>query len=106
MLRKNLKYSIIEGSFFALMFGLGENYLSALAVFLGYSALQISVLSSFPQLIGSFAQLGTNYLANLFKSVKWVAVTLAVFQSLLWAILVYIINVTDNYFIVLLWATI
>ena len=106
MLRKNLKYSIIEGSFFALMFGLGENYLSALGVFLGYSALQISVLSSFPQLIAAFAQLGTNYLANLFKSVKRVAVTLAVFQSLLWAVLVYIINITDNYFVVLLWATI
>ena len=106
MLRKNLKYSIIEGSFFALMFGLGENYLSALGVFLGYSALQISVLSSFPQLIAAFAQLGTNHLANLFKSVKKVAVTLAVFQSLLWALLIYIINVTDNYFIVLIWATI
>ena len=34
MLRKNLKYSIIEGSWFALMFGLGENYLSAMAVYL------------------------------------------------------------------------
>ena len=106
MLRKNLKYSIIEGSFFALMFGLGENYLSAMGVFLGYSALQISVLNSFPQLIGAFAQLGTNHLAKLFKSIKRVAVTLAVFQALLWAFLVYIINVTDNYFIVLLWATI
>ena len=83
MLRKNLKYSIIEGSFFALMFGLGENYLSALGVFLSYSALQISVLSSFPQLIGAFAQLGTNHLANVFKSIKRVAVTLAVFQALL-----------------------
>ena len=106
MLRKNLKYSIIEGSFFALMFGLGENYLSAMGVFLGYSALQISVLNSFPQLIGAFAQLGTNHLAKLFKSIKKVAVTLAVFQALLWAFLVYIINVTDNYFIVLLWATV
>ena len=106
MLRKNLKYSIIEGSFFALMFGLGENYLSAMGVFLGYSALQISVLNSFPQLIGAFAQLGTNHLAKLFKSIKKVAVTLAVFQALLWAFLVYIINVTDNYLIVLLWATI
>ena len=106
MLRKNLKYSIIEGSFFALMFGFGENYLSAMGVFLGYSALQISVLNSFPQLIGAFAQLGTNHLAKLFKSIKKVAVTLAVFQALLWAFLIYIINVTDNYFIVLLWATV
>jgi hypothetical protein len=88
------------------MFGLGENYLSALGVFLSYSALQISVLSSFPQLIGAFAQLGTNHLANVFKSIKRVAVTLAVFQALLWAFLVYIINITDNYFVVLLWSSI
>ena len=70
MIRANLRYSIVEGSWFALMFGLGENYLSAMAVFLGFSALQISILNSFPQLIGAFTQLITNNLAGFFKSMK------------------------------------
>ena len=106
MLRKNLKYSIIEGSFFALMFGMGENYLSALGVFLGYSALQISILSSFPQLIGAFSQLITYKLTNLLGSIKKFAVLLAFLQACMWLVLIIIINETNNYFIVLIWSTI
>ena len=93
MLRSNLRYSIIEGSFFALMFGLGENYISAMGVFLGYSALQISILSSFPQLIGAFTQLVANNLAKLFKSMKRFVVVGAVMQAFLWLVLIFIINI-------------
>ena len=106
MIRKNLKYSIIEGSFFAFMFGLGENYLSAMAVFLGFSALQISILSSFPQLIGAFSQLVTNNLATVFNSMKRFVVIGAVIQAILWLALIVIINITDSYIVVLIWATI
>ena len=94
MIRSNLRYSIIEGSFWALMFGLGENYISALGVFLGYSALQISILNSFPQLIGAFTQLITNNLAGFFKSMKRFIVIGSIIQALLWLLLVYIINNT------------
>ena len=86
MLRKNLKYSIIEGSWFALMFGLGENYLSAMAVYLGFSALQISILNSLPQLIGAFIQLGTDAITKLFKSTKSFVVSLSLLQSILWLV--------------------
>ena len=106
MLRKNLKYSIIEGSFFALMYGMGENYISALGVFLGYSALQISILSSFPQLIGAFSQLVTYKLTNLFGSVKKFAVVLAFLQAGMWLILVIIINKTNSYMVILGWSSI
>ena len=88
------------------MFGLGENYISALGVFLGYSALQISILNSFPQLIGAFAQLITNNLAKIFKTMKRFVVIGSVLQALLWLTLIYIINTTDNYIVVLAWATI
>ena len=80
MLRKNLKYSIVEGSWFALMFGLGENYLSAMAVYLGFSALQISILNSLPQLIGAFIQLGTDAITKFFKSTKSFVVNLSLLQ--------------------------
>ena len=91
MIKRNLKYSIIEGSFFAFMFGLGENYLSALGVFLGYSALQISILSSLPQLAGAFIQLASNNLAKIFKSMKRLVVMLSLGQSLMWILLVILI---------------
>jgi len=104
MIRNNLKYSIVEGSFFAIMFGLSENYLSAMAVFMGFSALQISILNSFPQLIGAFAQLGTQSFAKLFKSVKTFVVSLAVVQSLMWLVLIYIISITNSYIAILLWS--
>ena len=106
MIRSNLKYSIIEGSFYALMFGLGENYISAMGVFLGYSALQISILNSFPQFIGAFAQLITNSLTKLFKSMKRFVVILSLLQAFLWIVLIYIINNTDSYLVILLWAVI
>ena len=106
MLKKNLKYSIIEGSFFAFMFGLGENYLSALGVFMGYSALQISILSSLPQLTGAFIQLASNNMAKLFQSMKKLVVLLSFFQSLLWIALIFIIFNTNNYFLILLWSVI
>ena len=106
MLRSNLRYSIIEGSFFALMFGFGENYLSALGVFLGYTALQVSILGSFPQLVAAFAQLISNNMAKKFSSMKMFCVVLAFIQSLLWLVLIYIILQTSNYYVILLWLVI
>ena len=104
MLRKNLKYSIIEGSWFALMFGLGENYLSAMAVYLGFSALQISILNSLPQLIGAFIQLGTDATTKLFKSTKSFVVSLSLLQSILWLVLIIIINTSTTYYSILIWS--
>ena len=104
MLRKNLKYSIIEGSWFALMFGLGENYLSAMAVYLGFSALQISILNSLPQLIGAFIQLGTDAITKFFKSTKSFVVNLSLLQSILWLVLIVIINTSTTYYPILIWS--
>ena len=104
MLRKNLRFSIIEGSWFALMFGLGENYLSAMAVFLGFSALQISILNSLPQLIGAFIQLATDAITKLFTSTKSFVVNLSILQSILWVVLIIIINVSTAYYPILIWS--
>ena len=104
MLRRNLRFSIIEGSWFALMFGLGENYLSAMAVFLGFSALQISILNSLPQLIGAFIQLATDAITKLFKSTKSFVVNLSILQSILWVVLIIILNFSTGYYPILIWS--
>ena len=102
--KKNLKYSILEGSCFALMFGLGESYLSTLGEFFKYSATQISILSSLPIFLGALIQLGSNTFAKHFKSMKRLVVALSLIQSLLWILLIILINITDSYWVILLWS--
>tara|TARA_A100000164_G_C21887775_1_gene763681 strand:+ start:412 stop:1665 length:1254 start_codon:yes stop_codon:yes gene_type:complete len=102
-LKNSLKYSTIEGSMWAFMYGMGENYLSAMSVFLGYTAVQISILNSFPHLIGSFLQLYSNSLVVKFKSSKFVVVWLSFIQSTLWILLIFILNYTQNYNFIFLW---
>jgi MFS family permease len=52
-----LKASIIDGIFYACMFGAGESYLGAFGVTLGLTPLMIGLLSTFPVFIGSLSQL-------------------------------------------------
>jgi len=102
-LKKNLHFSIVEGSCWAFMFGMGENYLSALSVFLGYSAFQISLLTSIPQFLGSLFQLFSNHFLKVFKSQRNFVVILSYIQAFLWLLLVYIIFYKNNYLFILLW---
>jgi MFS family permease len=51
------KVALREGAFFATMQGAGENYLSAFALLLHATTVQIGLLSALPQLIGTWAQL-------------------------------------------------
>ena len=86
------------------MFGLGENYLSAMAVFMGFTALQISILNSLPQLVGAFAQLATHSLTKAFSSMKVFVVSLSLVQSFMWIVLIYIISQTSSYAVILSWS--
>ncbi len=54
---RNRRYGLYEGTFQAIAQGSGENYLSAFALFLHATPLQIGILSSLPQLTGTLAQL-------------------------------------------------
>ena len=102
-IKKNLKYSTIEGSLWAFMYGMGENFLSALAVFLGYSALQISVLNSFPQLIGSCFQLFSYFILKKINSTKKFVVILSLIQSVMWLFLILILLYNPDYKIIITW---
>ncbi|NDC36542.1 MAG: MFS transporter [Proteobacteria bacterium] len=52
-----LKAAIYDGNYFALMAGAGEGYLSAFAIFLGGTPLQLAVLTSLPAILGAAGQL-------------------------------------------------
>jgi MFS family permease len=83
-IKKSLFYSIVDGSFWSVMYGIGENYLSAFAVFLKASNFQIGLLSSLPLLLGSLLQYFSTRLTGLFGSRKRFVVLSAFIQALTW----------------------
>ncbi len=70
LVKKSLKYSILDGTFFSMMVGFGESFFSAFAVFLKATNMQLGLLGSLPQALGSLSQLFSNKLIELFKSRK------------------------------------
>ena len=57
MLERSHRNGLREGGWYAVMQGAGENYLSAYAVALHATPMQIGLMSAVPHLIGSWAQL-------------------------------------------------
>ena len=102
--RKNLNLSTTEGTFWAVMYGMGESYISVLAVHLGFSAFQISFLNSFPQFIGSCFQLLSATIKNQFKSIRKFVVIISLIQSLMWIVIIITIKYYPSYTIILIWS--
>jgi len=93
-IKKSLFYSIVDGSFWSLMYGFGETYLAAFAIFLMANNIQIGLLTSLPLLLGSISQFFAIKLIDIFKSRKRFVVITALIQALSWLpiILVYFIK--------------
>jgi len=83
-IKKSLKYSIIDGAFCSMMIGFGESFFSAFAVFLKATNLQLGLLSSLPQTLGSLFQMFTNRLIKLFKSRKKLVYISSLLQALMY----------------------
>ena len=72
-LQRNLKFSLLHGLSFSLMVGLGETYVVAFALALGFHALQAGLLASVPLMVGGFMQLATPWAVTRLGSYKrWV----------------------------------
>src|SRR3989338_532485 len=68
--KRSLKYSILDGTFYSMMVGFGESFFSAFAVFLKATNIQLGLLGSLPQTLGSLSQFFSNRLIKLFNSRK------------------------------------
>lgn len=82
--RKSLRYSIFDGAFSASMIGFGESFLVAFGLFLNATTLQVGLLSSLPQALGSMLQFFSNGLIRVFGSRKRLVVTAALLQGLMY----------------------
>jgi len=81
---RSRRYGIRDGAFQAVMQGGGEQYLSAFALLLHATPLQIGLLSALPQLVGTWSQLLSVKALNRFQHRKAVMLTGATGQALSW----------------------
>ncbi len=56
VVRRALRNSILDGAFFAIMFGAGESFFGAFALFLGAGPAGLALITAFPILAGSVCQ--------------------------------------------------
>ncbi len=101
--KKSLKYSIKDGSAYAVMDSVGNGYISPYAIAIGANNSYIGFLASVPGLITSLFQLKTPKMMEK-HSRKSIVTTFALFQALMWFPLVVIslINMRSKYALFLL----
>lgn len=83
-IKQSLELSVKEGRWWAIMVGFGESYLTAFGEFLEATLVQISLLTTLPQLIASIVQLAAFRVTILLATRKRVVVTTALLQSFTW----------------------
>ena len=81
---RNLRFSVYDGVFYAIMTGLGEGYLGAFAVFLRATDAQVAILLSLPQLIGALFQIVSAHVLHFLRNRKTVMLIGVFGQALTW----------------------
>jgi len=81
---QSLQHSLKDAAAFATMFGAGETYLSAFALFLKASTPQIGLLVSLPALLASFVQLLSAWIGKRTGKRKSIILVGAGLQALAW----------------------
>lgn len=72
--RNSLKVSFLDGSFFSVMFGVGDTFLNPYAIFLKATSFQIGLLSSLPGLVSALIQFRAPELTEQcgrYRIMKW-----------------------------------
>jgi MFS family permease len=82
--KRSLRYSILDGSFYNIMDGFTLSFITPYALFLNASNIIISLLASVPDLVASFFQLTAIKANEIFRSRKLLIVVSAFLQALLW----------------------
>ena len=101
LIRSSLKTSTIEGSWWAVMYGMVETYFGAFFEILKYTSFEISILTTFPIFVGAIAQNLSNKIYHYFQSRKVLLVILKLLQSILIPS-IYIIGLWFNNFFIFL----
>ncbi|MFH0979002.1 MAG: MFS transporter [Candidatus Woesearchaeota archaeon] len=83
-IKKSLRYSILDGSFYSAMVGFGESFFAAFAVMMKATSVQLGMLDALPKSLGSLSQLFSNRLVKYFKSRKRFVYISALLEGLMY----------------------
>lgn len=81
---RSLKHSLKDAAAYATMFGAGESYLSAFAIFLKATTPQVGLLAALPGLLASFMQLVSAWLGKRSGKRRAIILAGASLQALMW----------------------
>lgn len=96
-IKKSLKYSLYDGTAFAVMDGMTSSFLTPFAVALNASVGMIAALTYVPQLVGAFIHLFVARLLEILKDRRKIIVTTSFLHAILWIPLLLIPYVTPNH---------
>lgn len=83
-IRRTLRWSVLDGIWWAVMVGAGESYLGAYGEFLNANGLQMALITAFPQLWASLSHLGAVQLSVKLKSRRMLITAFALLQGSVW----------------------
>ena len=98
-IRSSLKISTVEGSWWAVMYGMVETYFGAFFEFLKYSSYEISILSTFPIFFGALFQNLSGWFYSLFRSRKTLLIILKLVQTVTIPMILYVGYVSDHFYL-------
>lgn len=101
-IEKSLRHSLKDAAAFATMFGIGETYLSAFALFLKATTPQIGLLASLPPLLASGVQLFSAWLGRQTGKRKAIVMAGATIQAFAWVPLIVLPIVFEEHAVPLL----
>ncbi|HKQ30561.1 MAG TPA: MFS transporter, partial [Burkholderiales bacterium] len=83
-IERSLRHSVRDGMAWSVMFGAGESYLQAFAVFLKASTTQVALLAALPSFLGSLSQLFSAWVAGHSTRRKPLILGSALLQAMMW----------------------
>lgn len=83
-IKTQMRNSVLEGNAFAVMAGFTAAYLAPFAIALNAPLEIVAFVTAIPDFLGSICQLGTIRILKIFKSRKFLIVSLAFMQAVLW----------------------
>ncbi|AJF62037.1 TPA: MFS transporter [Candidatus Woesearchaeota archaeon] len=82
--KKNLLYSIFDGTFYSIMVGFGESFFMAFGVFLKANIFEQGLIGSLPQSLGYFFEIFSDRLLRIIKSRKLMVLIGAFIQGIMY----------------------
>ena len=100
-IKSSLRISTVEGSWWAVMYGMVETYFGAFFEYLKYSSYEISILSTLPIFIGAGFQNLTGWFYDILRSRKILLIILKFIQTVTIPLILFAGYFSGNYYVLL-----